>query len=140
MLRRLNDALPGLVIGILCYGGVLQLAGVWFAPDKLRYSLGLWYGIAIAVGLAIHLAVVIHDSVMLDGGKDANRRLIAKSILRYVVVVILFCILGYFKFGYLLTAFLGLLGLKVSAYLQQPFGKLINRICKKSKKNKEVTM
>ena len=34
MLRRLNDALPGLVAGIIIYGVIIQLTGVWFVDDK----------------------------------------------------------------------------------------------------------
>ena len=30
MLKRLNDALPELVLGIIVYGIVVELAGVWF--------------------------------------------------------------------------------------------------------------
>ena len=118
MLRRINEALPGLVFGIVLYGVVLQLAGVWFVEDKLYYSMGLWYGIIIAVGMAINLATVIFDSVAMGESKHANRIIIAESLLRYAVVVILFFILGYFDFGSLLMAFLGVLGLKISAYLQ----------------------
>ena len=51
MLRRLNDALPGLVLGILVYGVLLELAGIWFVADKLRYSTGLAIGIALACGI-----------------------------------------------------------------------------------------
>ena len=47
MLKRINDALPGLVFGIVFYGIVVQLIGVWFVTDKISYSIGLWYGIAI---------------------------------------------------------------------------------------------
>lgn len=118
MLRRINEALPGLVVTILLYGLVIELAGVWFVGDKIGYSIGLWYGIAIAVGLAINLAMVIFDAVAMGDSEHANRRIIAKSILRYAVVVILFFILGYFNFGNLFMAFVGVLGLKVSAYLQ----------------------
>ena len=128
MLRRINDALPGLVLGIVLYGVLVELAGVWFVDDKLGYTIGLWYGIAIAIGMAINLATVILDSVTLDGGKNANRRIIAKSILRYVVVVILFFILGYFHLGNLITAFLGVMGLKVSAYLQPVGMKLAGKL------------
>ena len=112
MLRRINDALPRLVATILLYGVVIELAGVWFVEDKISYSIGLWYGVAI------NLAMVIFDAVTLGDSEHANRRIIAKSILRYVVVVILFFILGYFNFGNLFMAFVGVLGLKVSAYLQ----------------------
>lgn len=132
MLRRINEALPGLVIGIVLYGIVIQLAGVWFIDDKIRYSIGLWYGIAIAVGMAINLAMVIYDSVTLGGGKNANRRIIIKSVLRYVVVVILFFILGYFNFGNLFAALVGVLGLKISAYLQPVLMRVVNKLSGRS--------
>lgn len=128
MLRRINDALPGLVLGIFLYGVLIQLAGVWFVEDKWGYSIGLWYGIVIAVGMAVNLATVIFDSVTLAGTAHANGRIIAKSILRYVVVVILFFLLGYFQFGNLFTAFLGVLGLKISAYAQPLLGKVTGRL------------
>ncbi len=128
MLKRINDALPGLVYGILIYGIIVQLTGVWFVEDPIRYSIGLWFGIGIAVGLAIHIAIVIRDSVELQNVKNANRRIITKSVLRYVVVVILFLILGYFNLGNLFMAFLGVLGLKISAYFQPMALKIVNKL------------
>ena len=150
MLKRINEALPGLIAGILLYGLVLELVGVWFVDDKIAYSIGLWYGIAIAVGMGINLAVVIYDAVTIDGTKNANGRVVAKSLLRYIVVAVLFFILGYFNFGNLYSAFLGVLGLKISAYLQPFLNKVINRLtgrvdatpCNESSENlnKEVTL
>ena len=128
MLRRMNNALPGLVIGIIVYGIVIQFTGVWFVADKLRYSTGLWIGIAAAIGMAVNLATVIRDSVEKASTECANRRIIRMSVLRYVIVVILFFILGYFKLGNLFTAFIGVFGLKVSAYLQPVFYRVADRI------------
>ncbi len=132
MLRRINDALPGLVLGIVLYGVLVQVTGVWFVDDKLGYTIGLWYGVAIAIGMAINLATVILDSVTLDGGKNANRRIIAKSLLRYIVVVILFFILGYFQFGNLFMALIGVLGLKISAYMQPLLQRAANKLSGRS--------
>jgi len=87
------------VAGIILYGLVLQFAGVWLVSDKLSYSIGLWFGIAVAVGMAVNIAVVIFDSVTLEPGKSANRRIIAKSVLRYVVVVVLFFIWAIFSWA-----------------------------------------
>lgn len=120
MLRRINDALPGLVLGIVIYGIVVELVGVWFAEDKLRYSTGLLIGISVAIGLAINIAFVIRDAVEIYGADGARNRLIIKSVLRYLVVVVVFFVMMKFKLGNLVTAFIGVLGLKVSAYLQ-PF-------------------
>ena len=127
MLRRINDALPGLVAGIILYGIIIQITGVWFVEDRVSYSIGLWYGITIAIGMAINLAKVIFDSVTIYGEENANRRIIMKSVMRYAVVVILFFILGYFKFGSLYTALIGILGLKVSAYVQPLFQKIAGK-------------
>ena len=33
MLKRLNDALPGLVAGIVFYGTAVELLGVWFVKN-----------------------------------------------------------------------------------------------------------
>ena len=155
MLKRINPALPGLVAGIVINGLFIQLIGVWFVEDKVGYSIGLWYGVAIGIGMAINLATVIYDAVTFDGEGNANKRVAAKSMLRYLVVAILFGILGYFEFGNLFTAFLGVMGLKFSAYAQPLLNKLVNKLTggsdaassdenseinEKEKINKEVTM
>ncbi|MBR5565294.1 MAG: hypothetical protein IKW08_03910 [Roseburia sp.] len=120
MLRRLNDALPGLVLGIVIYGIVVELVGVWFVEDKLRYSTGLLIGIGVAIGLAINIAQVIRDAVEIYGADGSRNRLIMKSVLRYLVVVVVFFVMMKFNLGNMVMAFIGVLGLKVSAYLQ-PF-------------------
>ncbi|SFG49481.1 hypothetical protein SAMN04487761_12236 [Lachnospiraceae bacterium C7] len=150
MLRRLNDSLPGLISGIIVYGVIIQLIGVWFVEDKVSYSIGLWYGAVIASWLAINIAQVIRDAVDLQNSDKANRKIIAKSLMRYIVVVILFSILGYFKFGNLFMAFVGVMGLKISAYAQPITKKLINKLLGRSdasveeenseKLDKEVTL
>ena len=111
MLKRINEALPGLVVSILLYGVMVELIGVWFVKDRIAYSIGVWFGIAVAVGNTAH----------------ATRRIVTKSILRYVVVVILFVLFGYFQWGNLIAAFLGLLGLKIGAYLQPLWEKVKGR-------------
>lgn len=137
MLKRLNGALPNLVIGIIIYGFIIQFTGVWFVDDKLRYSVGLWYGVIIAIGTAINLAQVIYDSVSLGDSDYARRRIIFKSLLRYVMIVILFFILGIFNFGNLFTAFIGMLGLKISAYFQPIFNRLICKLTGRSDASSE---
>ena len=150
MLKRINPALPGLVAGIVIYGLVIQITGVWFVEDKLGYSVGLWYGIAIAIGMSVNLAMVIYDTVTFYAEGDANKRVAAKGLLRYLIVAVLFFILGYFEFGNLFTAILGVFGLKISAYMQPLLNKLVNKLLGRDdaasndenseKRDKEVTM
>ena len=120
MLKRINDVLPELILGIVIYGIIVEFVGVWFVADKLRYSTGLLIGISLAIGMAINIAVVIRDAVEIYGEDGAKNRVIIKSILRYLIVVVVFFVMMKFNLGNLFTAFIGVLGLKVSAYLQ-PF-------------------
>lgn len=122
-LKRLNEALPGLLIGILAYGVIVQLVGVWFVTDKIRYSSGLWIGVACATGMAIHLAMVIEEAVRTP--EAGTKRLSVKSVARYLVVVAVITIMMYFHLGNLVSAFIGILGLKVSAYAQPFMHKMI---------------
>lgn len=117
MLKRLNKVLPELILGILLYGILVQITGVWLVEDKLLYSTGLWIGIALAVGMAIHMAMVIEDAVSLGSGQG---KLVAMSLLRYVVVVLVFAAVLYFQLGNPIMTFVGVMGLKVAAYTQ-PF-------------------
>lgn len=128
MLKRLNDALPGLVMGILIYGVLVELVGVWFVSDKLRFTTGLAIGIALACGMAINIAVVLQDAIDIYGESKAQARIIAKSVLRYVVVVVVFYVMMKLGIGNLFAAFIGVLGLKVSAYLQPFAHKLILKL------------
>ena len=123
-LKDLNEALPGLLLGIFLYGILVEVIGVWFASDKLRFSTGLLIGIICAMGMGIHIAMVIEDAVRFNGG---TRQLSAKSVVRYLVVVIVFIIMMYFNLGSLIPAFIGLLGLKISAYAQPLLMKLFKR-------------
>lgn len=128
MLRRLNDALPGLVLGIIAYGAAVFLAGIWFVPDKLRFTTGLAIGIALACGMAVNMAVVLRDAVEIYGEAKARSKIIARSITRYLVVVIVFFVMMKWKFGSLLAAFIGVLGLKISAYLQPLAHRFISKL------------
>lgn len=120
MLRRLNDVLPELILNIILYGLLVQVAGIWFVEDKLRYTTGLWFGIAVACGMAVHMAVVIRDTVELMAEKQIRRRVVIFSLLRYVVVVLIFAAVLFFRLGNPIVMFIGVMGLKAGAYLQ-PF-------------------
>ncbi len=122
--RRLNEALPGLLLGILIYGGLVELIGVWFASDKLLFTTGLFIGIACALGMAIHLAVVLDETVRTQNASPKMIKL--KSVLRYLVVVAVFFVMMWLHLGNLISAFIGVLGLKASAYAQPLLHKLIH--------------
>ncbi|MEE1248013.1 MAG: hypothetical protein UHU19_02075 [Lachnospiraceae bacterium] len=117
MLKRINDALPGLVMGILFYGVIVEVIGVWFVSDKWMFTSGLLIGLAVAVAMAIHIATTLWDAVDIADAEHA-KKIIAKSILRYVLVILAFLLVIVFHLGNMISMFIGVMGLKVSAYLQ----------------------
>lgn len=117
-LRNLNPALPGLLLGIVLIGLVAELIGVWFVPDKMKYTVGLSIGIGLALFMAVHMAIVIADVTDFTTEKQAKAKSIGHSILRYGVAAVALGLMAYFDVGYLLAALLGMISLKLSAYLQ----------------------
>lgn len=128
MLRRLNKALPELVMGIILYGIAAQSVGIWLTEQKAMYSAGLWLGILLAVGMAIHMAVVIEDAVSVQSGRG---KLITMSLLRYFAVAAAFLVISYFKLGNPIAAFVGVMGLKIAAYMQPLLHKVMIRLQRK---------
>ena len=124
-MKRLNQALPGLVLGILIYGLIIELVGVWFVSDKIRYTSGLVIGIGCAVGLAIHIAMIIEESVRIGEGHE--KYLSFKSVMRYLVLCAVLILMMVFKLGNMFTALIGVLGLKVSAYAQPLLYRILKR-------------
>ena len=75
----------------------------------------------MAMGMAIHIAVVIEDAIALNGENHARNKIVAWSLLRYMIVVIIFFVTLRFRLGNVLMEFVGVMGLKAAAYLQPLF-------------------
>lgn len=124
-LKKMNPALPMLLITILVYGVLVELIGVWFVEDKLRYSTGLLIGIGLAIFLSISIATSIFDVLDVRSKKD-QVKISLKAVLRYVIVAIISIAMGYFKLGNIWTWFIGVMGLKVAALMQPLIHKVFN--------------
>lgn len=130
-LRKINTALPGLLFGIILFGALCQIAVIFFAGDKADYSIGLWVGVLTAIFMAFHMAVTINSAVERDV-KGAQAAATRQNIIRYLVVVIILGILMITRVGNPLAAFAGIMGLKISAYLQP----LLRKLSRPKEKNK----
>ncbi len=117
VLRRMNEALPDLVKGILGYGLIVFGIGILIVSDKRQFAVGLAVGIACAIFMAIHIASVLNTSLTATG--SSTKLLAVKSVMRYVIVVAVFFVMTWLHAGDFIAAFIGLMGLKISAYIQQ---------------------
>ena len=118
-----NSTLIELITGIVLFGILSQIVATVIIIMKhsrfLYYSIGIWAGIAMAIGCALHMNYSI--SKVLDFGEADAIKLNKKySLIRYFSLCIIFAVIMIFDFISPLTAFLGIMGLKIGAYLN-PF-------------------
>lgn len=125
-LKAINESLPEIAIGIIVWGVICQVAFVWFTEQKLSYSIGLWIGIVLAQVLAYHMAWGLNRILSLDE-KSATTIGAKYGMIRYGIVLIVMGILMITEFANPISAFLGVMGLKVAAYVQPFTHKLFRR-------------
>ena len=124
-----NSTLKELLIGIGLVGILIQILCLIFWKNYLYYSIGLWAGILIAVGMVVHMQRSIEDGLDLMG--DAGVKYMKKAyFMRTALAAIAIAVVLYFDWGNPLTLLLGIMTLKVSAYLQ-PW---VHNILEKKKK------
>ena len=120
--ENMDRTLKELMTGILLFGLVCLVAGVWFVPSPLKYILGILTGLILALSAAWHMHRSICRNMDLNAGNDsaANAYAVKNSMIRYGVILVVFLAVCLTDFAYPLAVFLGIMGLKAGAYLQ-PF-------------------
>lgn len=128
-MKKINETLLQLLMGILIFEIVCQLIGMWFVPDKLKYTVGLWIGAILACLSAYHMwwSLDRNLSINADNEKGATAFATRANMIRYVVILLVFLILCLTTVAYPLAAFLGIMGLKIGAYLTPLTSKLYQK-------------
>ncbi len=111
----INRTLFELETGILIFGAVCQIF-VFLPEDKAGYSAGLWMGILLAAVSAVHMWWSLDRALDL-GESQAVKRMGAHNVLRYCFIVAAFALIAISGIGNPLSAFLGIMSLKASAYM-----------------------
>ena len=124
-LRKINRALLELCLGIIFLGLLCQLIGMWFAESKLYYSLALWLGVLLAFITAVHMYRTLDKA--LDYGADAVKMVTKANLIRYGCIVVVFGIVLLTGVLNPLISFMGIMTLKVAAYMQPFTHKLCNK-------------
>ena len=121
-MKKQNATLIELWVGIVFFVLISLLAGIWFVENKIAYAIGVVVGALTAIYLAWHMARSIDK--MLDKaetGADPGAGMRLSSLLRYGIVVSVLVITTFlYEWVNPISTFVGILGLKVAAYLQ-PF-------------------
>ena len=124
MNKKINETLSELIIGILAMGVMIQAADILicrlipsFHGMIPGFMLGFWIGVGIAVGLSVHMYRSI-DRALNMYGEDAEKYIHKAYLFRTVAILVMAGIVKYFKIGYIMAFFLGVLCLKFGAFLQ----------------------
>lgn len=124
-----NSTLIELLIGILVVGVLGQLVLLLFFESYIYNAIGLWVGVGIAAGMAIHMQRSIEDGLDLMG-ETGIKYMQKASALRTVIACVVIAAVLYFGWGSPLTLLLGVMALKLAAYMQP----LMHRVLEKIKK------
>ena len=129
-MKKQNATLIELWVGIVFFALVSLLVGIWFVENEIAYALGLLVGALTAVYLAWHMARSIDK--MLDKaelGADPGAGMRVSSLLRYGIVIAVLIITAFAsEWVNPISTFVGIIGLKVAAYLQPFTHKIVFKV------------
>ena len=111
-----NETLFDLIFGCIVYSIVFEAIGLLVVENKGSYSLGLLLGTAVAIGLSVSMYKSLNNCLVMTE-HQARRNMVFSTLLRAVVILLAAWIgmrSGYFSFPGII---IGILGLKISAYL-----------------------
>lgn len=125
-----KSTLIELLLGILLFEIVCELIGVFFVKNAVKYSTGLGIGAILACASAIHMFWSLRCNFAMNGNneKGAQSYAIRNNMIRYILIFAVFLVVCMTDFVYPLATFLGIMGLKVGAYLQPLTYKFILKI------------
>lgn len=125
-LKMKNRTLLEMHIGMIFFGVVCQVAGVFFAPDLWDYSKALWFGIFFAYVASVHMYKTLDRALWY--GDDASKLVVRGYLFRYLMVIVVLTVVAITGAMNPLIVFLGYMSLKVTAYLQPITHKVCNKI------------
>lgn len=118
-----NSILKEMIAVMIVYGIILQVICLFVPGNHWEMATGLWIGVFVGVGMAVHMKNSLDEA--LDRGEEGAQKYMRKAYaIRYTVVIIVLVAAASLRFVNLYTLFFGVMGLKLSAYLQPIMHKL----------------
>lgn len=125
-----EETLKELLCGMICYGVAAQIICLLIDRNHLMYtSLGLWIGVGAGALMGIHMKRNIEDALDYDE-RGAVKHMRKGYVFRYAVVALLFGATVYFEIGNPITLLVGVMGLKIGAYIQPMTHKVLQKLQK----------
>ena len=115
-INKENETLFDLIFGCVVYSLIFEVTGLLVVENKGSYSMGLLLGTVVAVGLSVSMYKGLNRCLLMTE-QQAGRSMALGSFFRAVVILLAAWIgmrSAYFSFPGII---IGILGLKISAYL-----------------------
>jgi len=125
---KIDATLFDLCLGIFLYGVLCQIVILFFSR-KPAYSIGLWIGVLLAIAGSVHMWWTIDRSLGM-ASKEAGRTVGTQYLLRYFILAAVLALLSVSGSADPILAFVGYMGMKVSAYMQPFTRKISSRLFK----------
>lgn len=125
-LKSKNRTILEMYAGLVFWGIVCQLVGMFFVEDKLFYTISLWFGIVLAHVSILHMYRTLDRA--LDLGEEATKLIFRGYMIRYVFFILILIIIMVTGVMNPLIVFLAYMGMKVTALIQPITHKLCNKI------------
>lgn len=130
-IKMWNRTVLELQSGIVLFGLFCQLIAMWFVPDMLKFTIGLWLGIVVAIATGFHMWGSLKKAF--DGFEgDVTKKITQAGIIRYVIIAVCFAIVAVTEVGEPIAMFVGIMGLKIGAYIQPFTHKFYNKVFNES--------
>ncbi|MFI3202137.1 MAG: hypothetical protein R3Y54_11570 [Eubacteriales bacterium] len=120
-----NKTLRFLSISIIFLGFFIEIVGLLFTNDAINFTISMWIGIVLSIACAVHMAIAL-DYAMDLGEDGAPQYLVKHNLIRYGVIVVVFSMILMTDYLNPLYTFLGIMTLKVGAYLVPFTDKLLS--------------
>lgn len=121
-----NETLRELLLGTSVFYVPVLLILLIFTKQKWFYIAGLTAGYLVSMFMAVHMAYTLEIGVTFSE-KDATAYFRRKTMLRYGVVCILVAVIGLTECASPITAIVGIMGIKIGAYLQPITHKVVSK-------------
>ena len=116
---RISETGKELLVGNVLFYIVGQIIILIFAKHKLHVSLGFLFGVLISTFGTINMIITVEETVVMKS-RGAELHLRKTASIRLILMLLGMLAVAWFRIGDVIGLIVGVMALKVSAYLQ-PF-------------------
>lgn len=125
MKQNEKETLLAVTVGIVGYTAIATVPTLLFTSDRLRCEAGLLLGMVMSIAMLLHMNYIVQQSVYWEGHHTG--KMVGNSLFRMLIVCGVLTAAAFLGFANPVFILIGLIGLKVSAYLQPVLTKIVHK-------------